>query len=234
MENSIVKNILKNIKLEQQISPFLFVWENLELVNSKASSYAIEILKILGIPNNYLFKLEDNASVVKLEDIKLFLNKSNSKPGYTVQIFIIENFSRVTTWASNSCLKIFEEPWIHNLFFLTNKSESWIIDTILSRARTINLNFKSVNTNNEFYQNLIKECFQNNNSKNLISYFFKNKLEKQEYISFLDNLIAYIKQNLVFINFLDEILEDKLMIESNNVIARNIVDKWITKIVNYE
>jgi hypothetical protein len=72
--------------------------------------YAIELLKELAIPINYLSKLEDSNEKIKLETIKIFLNKSNSKPGYKVQVFLIENFSRLTLQSANSCLKIFEEP----------------------------------------------------------------------------------------------------------------------------
>lgn len=233
MNNKIIKNILNNINLKIENTPFLFVWENLELVNKKAEWYALELLKELGIPNNYLFKLEDDWENIKLEKIKSFLSKSNSKPGYIIQIFLIENFSRATASAVNSCLKIFEEPWIHNIFFLTNLSESWILDTILSRSKTINLYYKKTNIKNEFYYNLILESIEYKNSKNLISYFFKNKLEKNDYILFLDTLILFIKEKLIFVNFLEEIFDDKSMIEKNNVLARNIVDKWVLKIVNY-
>lgn len=233
MNNNPIENILKNINLEQENSPFLFVWENIELVNQKATMYAIELLKELAIPINYLSKLEDSNEKIKLETIKIFLNKSNSKPGYKVQVFLIENFSRLTLQSANSCLKIFEEPWIHNIFFLTNSSESWVIDTILSRSKIINLDTKKINIKNEFYYNLLLESIENNNATNLISYFFKNKFEKSEYISFLDTFIIYIKEKLIFIEFLEEIFDDKTMIETNNVLAKNIIDKWILKIINY-
>jgi len=54
---------------------------------------------------------------------------------------------------------------------------------------------------------LIKS-YINNESDELLNYFFKNKLEKQDYINFLENLIIYAKKNLVLIVFLEEILED--------------------------
>jgi len=36
-------------------------------------------------------------------------------------------------------LKFFEEPDVTNIIFLTNTSESGILDTILSRVQTIDL-----------------------------------------------------------------------------------------------
>jgi len=230
--NNIVNTIMNNIKMEQQNSPFLFVNQNLELVNTKAESYSLDLLKKLEIPNSYLFKLEDDWEKIKIKTIKAFLNKANSKPWYRVQIFLIENFSRATLESANSCLKIFEEPWIYNIFFLTNSWESWILDTILSRSITINLDFNKLKIKNDFYYNLILESIENNNSKNLVLYFFKNKLDKNDYISFLDTFILFIKENFIFIDSLEEIFDDKIMIEKNNVIARNIIDKWVLKIIN--
>jgi hypothetical protein len=46
----------------------------------------------------------------------------------------------------------------------------------------------------------------------------------------LENLIIYSKKNLVFTDYLDEILEDITVVKTNNVNAKFIVDKWILKI----
>ena len=124
MWDRIIEKIIENIKLEVENSPILFVWENEELVNKKVESICLELLKKLGVPPSYLFKLEDDKKNIKLAGIKEFLSRANTKPWYKVQIFLIENFSRATIGALNSCLKIFEEPWIYNIFFFTNKSES--------------------------------------------------------------------------------------------------------------
>jgi hypothetical protein len=42
----------------------------------------------------------------------------------------------------------------------------------------------------------------------LISYYFRNKLEKQDYITFLENLVLYIKEKLIYIEYLNEIEDD--------------------------
>ena len=55
-------------------------------------------------------------------------------------------------------------------------------------------------------------------------------IEKEDYILFLENLIIFAKNNIILINFLDEILEDINSIKSNNVNSKFIVDKWILKI----
>jgi hypothetical protein len=69
-----------------------------------------------------------------------------------------------------------------------------------------------------------------NKDSELLSYFFKTKLEKDDYLDFLENLIIYSKKNLVFNDYLDKILEDITVVKTNNVNAKFIVDKWILKI----
>ena len=226
------EKILEKIKMEQEISPFLFVWQNMELVNQKAENIALELLKKLDIPKVNIFKLEDNWEKIKIAEIKQFLEKSNSTSPYRIQIFIIENFSRVTINAANSCLKIFEEPGIQNIFLLTNNSENNILETILSRVNVVDLWTKKVENSNDFFIDLIENTIKNKKNSNLIKYFFQKKLEKDEYISFLKSLVNYFAKNYIFINELEDLQDDINMISSNNVIAKNVVDKWILKIIN--
>jgi len=58
------------------------------------------------------------------------------------------------------------------------------------------------------------------NSSEILSYFFRNKLEKEEYTKFLENLVIYAKENMMFIDFLEELNDDVNMINTNNVNAK--------------
>ena len=230
MINNIVSILTKKINKDEIISPCLFLGQNKELLNSNVKNIALELIKIYNIPKSYIFIIEDNSENVKISEIKNFFEISNSNPGYKFQIFIIENISRFTLWATNSCLKIFEEPWNKNIILLTNESESWILDTILSRVKIIQVNWlKSLNKRDEYYYSLIKNYKENNNT-DIFSYFYKGKLEKEDYLKLLENLILYSKENFEFINLLDEINEDINAIKQNNVLAKYIVDKYLLKI----
>lgn len=215
--------------------PCLFLWDNLEITNSEVKNYSLKLLKDFDIPKEYLYILKDNQENIKIQELKEFINFSNSKPWFTFQIFFIENISRLTLTSANSLLKFFEEPGKHNIIFLTSKWENWIIDTILSRTRIINLWWGKKDKKDEFFYSLIKN-YKEKNSNDIFSYFFKSKLEKEEYISFLDNLIIYQKDSLsnwkqVFNkNFPEEIQDDINAIKQNNVNAKYIIDKWLIKI----
>lgn len=229
MNKNLIENIKEQIKKGEQISPFLFLGKNKELLNSNIKNIALELLKNFEIPNNYLYIFEDNNEKIKIKEIKDFIELSNSRPAYKFQIFFIENISRLNNNSGNSLLKFFEEPWVSNLIFLTNDSESSILETILSRVQTIDLWWVIQNKRNDFYINLLK-WYKQDNSLEIISYFFRNKLEKQDYINFLENLILFSKENNIFISFLSEIEEDINWIKNNNVNAKYIVDKWLLKI----
>ena len=225
----IIKKILEKIEKGEEISPFLFVGQNLELLNSEINNIILELFEKYEIPKVNLIKLEDNWENIKIAEIKIFIQKWDLWTPYKIQIFLIENISRMTLQSSNSCLKLFEEPWIQNIIFLTNKSESWILKTILSRVQTINLWLNKKVEENAFYFSLLNSYFDKKSTE-IFSYFFRNKLEKFEYVEFLYNIILYSKKNFVLINLLEEINEDINLIEKNNVNAKWIIDKYLMKI----
>jgi len=229
INKSIIENIIWQINKGDKKSPFLFLGKNPDLLNSDVKNLWLELLKHFEIPSTYLYSFEDNWEKIKIKDMKSFVEFSNSKPPYKFQIFFIENVSRFTISAWNSLLKFFEEPDVTNIIFLTNNSESWILDTILSRVQTFDLGWQSKIKKDEFIYSMIKNYSESKNTE-ILSYYFRNKLEKEEYINFLENIIIYSKNSFKYIDFLEEIDEDINAIKQNNVVAKYVVDKWLMKI----
>jgi len=60
MNNPIVEKITSKIERGDNISPFLFLGSNMELLNADVKTIALEVLKYFEIPSTYLFTLEDN------------------------------------------------------------------------------------------------------------------------------------------------------------------------------
>ncbi len=229
INKNITENIIAQINKGNKKSPFLFLGKNSEILNSEIRNLWLDLLKKYEIPSSYLYVFEDNWEKIKIWDMRTFTEFSNSKPPYKFQIFFIENISRFTIWAANSLLKFFEEPDETNVIFLTNPSESWILDTILSRVQTISVWWSSTVEKDNFIFSMLESYIKEKNTE-ILSYYFRNKLEKEEYINFLENLIIYAKENLVFIDFLSEIDEDINAIKQNNVNAKYVVDKWLLRI----
>jgi uncharacterized protein with PhoU and TrkA domain len=108
--NNILTKVNQKIESGEEISPFLFVGKNLEIINRKVEDLAKSLLKEYNIPNAYLYILRDGEENLKVKDVKDFVEFSNSKPPFRFQIFFIENISRLTLASANSLLKFFEEP----------------------------------------------------------------------------------------------------------------------------
>ena len=228
MENNFLNKIEEKIKNGEENSPFLFVAKNLEILNENIKSIAWELCGKFDVPKVNIFVLEDNWEKIKIQEIKNFLQIKNTNTPYSFQIFFIENISRMTISAANSCLKFFEEPWKKNLIFLSNTWEIGVMETILSRVQIVDFGWVWVENKNDFYYDLLEKYFSWDLS--IISYFFRNKLEKEEYIKFLKTLIIFLSEKMIFIDYLDEINEDIFLVSWNNVNARSVVDKWILRL----
>lgn len=226
--NLIIQQLIKKIETGEEISPVLFSSTNLEIVNREVLSIIKELLKYFSIPEQVVYTLKDNWEQIKIEEIKDFMQNSFKVANFDFQIFLIENISRFNDKSANACLKFFEEPGKKNIIFLTNSGENQVLETILSRVSKIKLDTQKVENKNMFFSNLIED---RNKNTNLYSYFFSSKLEKQEYIDFLDTLFIYGKTHFTS-DFLYELNEDIFAVKKNNVLVKYIVDKWILKISN--
>jgi len=148
-----------------------------------------------------LFYLPDDGQSLKISQVKDFFSKSFEKTRFAFQIFCIENADRMTREAANSCLKILEEPGFGNIIFLTNKSESGILDTILSRVQIVRLEYISQANFSQEYYDMIENYLKYQDMK-LFSYFFTEKLERKEYGLFLQTLLYYAQKNALYWDFL--------------------------------
>ena len=119
MKDSFLENIKTKINKGEEISPFLFLSDNLEILDAEVNTLASELLGSYGIWKEHLFCLKDNSESIKIKNMKVFLEKSHQKSSFKFQIFFIENISRMTLKAANASLKFLEEPWIWNIVFLT-------------------------------------------------------------------------------------------------------------------
>lgn len=243
------QRIEQQIQKGGEISPFLFLSPWGEVLNAHIYSYLQGLLKQYTIDRQSLFHLPDDGESLKIEIVKRFLESGNSRPRFAFQIFFIENISRMTPQAQSACLKFFEEPGEGNIVILTNASESWILETILSRVQLISISQATALSNslllgertNSFYYSMI-ESHANKTSDELVRYFFSGKYEKQEYIDFLKSLLVFIasssEENSLSLlpaertRFLTELEEDMNGIMKHNLQGKYIADKWIMQLTS--
>lgn len=214
-----------------EISPFLFLSENLELLHAELSTLLGEIIQEFSLDALSVFRILDNEESIKIEEIKLFLRSAEVRPRFAFQIFYIEHLSRMTVQAQNACLKFFEEPGKGNIVILTNPSEAGILETILSRVQKIQTLAPRDARSNPFFHSLLSS-HREKKSDELLRYFFQAKLEKAEYVDFLQTLLITILESGTQKErgLLWDLEEDIQGILQNNLQGRYIVDKYILKL----
>ena len=228
MKDNIFENIKSKIQKGEEISPFLFLSDNLEILDAEVGWFALDFLGSHQIPSSYLFTLRDDGESIKIKDMKAFLEKSHRKASFDFQIFVIENISRMTLKAANAALKFLEEPWVWNLVFLTNASEAGVLDTILSRVQSVQSWTKNQSSFQDDYLSMIDSYITRKDTK-IISYFFSEKLDKSDYINFLKTLVHYARLHPSALDneILSELEQDINLVQKNNLLPRYVVDKYL-------
>jgi len=223
------ESIEQQITKGGEISPFLLLSHNLELLHGNVLSFLRELLGKNKIDMQSLFHLAYTGEALKIDEVKKFITQGSVRPRFAFQIFFIENISRMTTQSQNACLKFFEEPGEWNIVILTSESEAWILETILSRLQIIREHSPSLNKKNDFYLSMIESHIAKK-SDELLKYFFAGKFEKSEYVDFLMTLLLFASRSPKYIWLCDEIEEDIGGILKNNLQGRYIIDKYIMKL----
>lgn len=208
------------------MSPFLFLWKNLELTNSQLLWEIYNLLWRFEIDKNSLFHLPDTWESLKIEEIRNFLAYGNEKPRFKFQIFFIENISRMTTQSANAALKFFEEPGEGNIIILTSTSEANILDTVLSRVQIVPLYQQSVTHKNPEYIEMASRYFENGDI-DFVSFLYTQKLEKSDYREILRIIFEILSKKSIDMKLLEELEKDMQGLEKNNLNGKYIVDKYL-------
>lgn len=231
MKDSVITHVQSQIKKGGQISPFLFLSSNTEVLDAEVKAFALELLADHDISKTQLFALSDDGESIKIKDMKLFLENSHRRASFQFQIFLIQDISRMTLKASNAALKFLEEPWEGNIVFLTNSWEAWVLDTILSRVQSVHIWNTQVSEFRQEYYDLIDARLRLQDTQ-MVSHFFSQKLDKSDYIDFLKTLIYYTKKHpgALTNSLLTELEEDINLVQKNNLLPKYVVDKYLLRI----
>jgi DNA polymerase III, delta subunit len=224
--NSIFETLVEKIKTGEELSPFLFVWENSLSLNSNIFQITQDLLEHFSLDTQSLFMLPDTGESIKIAEIQQFFSKSYQKPRLAFQIFLIQNFGRITREAANSCLKVLEEPGKWNIIFLTNTTENSLLETILSRVQIIKLSQKYISSGEGFYDSMLDSYILKRDTA-LISYFFSEKLERSDYADFLEALILYGRKNNLYWDFLEGIENDISWLRYGSLSGKYVLDRYI-------
>ena len=161
-------------------------------------------------PNFYKIKKKDdrkNIEIAQIRELNTFINKSsfNNK----LKIILIEDAEFLSTNASNSLLKLIEEPNKNVQFILVNDSSKEILETIKSRC----ISFR-VNLDEKYCPDIINSYF-NEDIFDKINIDFKNK-----YFSPLNyiNLVEICRELNIDVKYMDiETLMRNILTNYSNI-----------------
>ena len=137
-------------------------------INKNNKSYKLILNKTN--PNLFLIDIDIQKKNIEIDQIRnLIRNMSKSSFNFKPRFIIIDNIDHMNLSASNSLLKILEEP-SDNTFFLIINSNKKILETIRSRC----LDFKIRLTNSDtltIASKILNKDITNLISKDLIDYY---------------------------------------------------------------
>ena len=133
-------------------------------------------------PNFYKIRKKDekkNIEIAQIRELNNFINKSSFDN--KLKIILIEDAELLSINASNSLLKLIEEPNKKVQFILVSDSSKKILDTIKSRC----INFR-VNLNEKYYSNIIKNYINHDIFDNINNDFKNNYFSPLNYINLIE------------------------------------------------
>lgn len=158
----------------------------------------------LNNPDLLYFKSDSKLGIEQARQIKSHLSiKPNSLKG---KIVVVEDASVLTTEAQNALLKTLEEPPKKALIILGVKSESDLIETIISRCQLVRVQSSKLKV-----QSYNKDIEKLVNSKTAERFEYIEKLKDKD--QFLKDLLSYFHQDLRLhpkganVTFLSELLQ---------------------------
>ena len=224
-----ITSIQKLIEKGEQISPFLFLSNDTNAIHQETQEIISGLQTLYNFPTTSIFEIDCWVETIKIQDIRKMLEKSHVKSSYNIQIFIIHNISQLTLWSSNGLLKFLEEPWIWNVIFLTNNSESGVLDTVLSRVQIIIIRSKIKTQYSEEVVNFLTEYIEKNDTE-ILGYYYNKKTQKEDGIIFLYSLIECISRTGKHVDLLNNIENSLNGLGSNNFVAKFIIDQYLIEL----
>ncbi len=226
-----LEKLTQELQRGGETAPFLLVYsESKEIFYEKFFRELKSLCNQFWVDNYSIHQLAYNdENSHKIQYVKEFIELSYSSARQAFQVFVLEDFWRLTVAAQNACLKFFEEPGKGNIIIATAPHLQTIADTILSRVQIVKLWCGQMYQKNIFFENIILKALQGEKEL-LLSYFFPKKYEKEEYLDFLKTLLYILIEQQIHLHIHQSLHDDISGIESNNFLARYIVDRYVLEL----
>lgn len=200
---------------------------------NKASSYISDFLKEKEI---YPIDVNQQAyeKAMGIEDVRSIQKKILLKPfrGKTKAV-VIQVYENITTEAQNALLKILEEPPANTIIVISIQKKEFLLPTIISRCKVIELKEKEISLIDE-------DLLELSNTLNiLLNGKIGDKLkvaqdiakDKDETVLWLENISVFVREKLIenyndlkYLNLLRLLTATHTIIKSTNVNQRTALE----------
>ena len=200
---------------------------------NKASSYISDFLK-----EKEIYPIDVNQQVYEkamgIEDVRSIQKKILLKPfrGKTKAI-VIQVYENITTEAQNALLKILEEPPANTIIVISIQKKEFLLSTIVSRCKVIELKEKEISLIDE-------DLLELSNTLNiLLNGKIGDKLkvaqdiakDKDEIVLWLEKISVFVRKKLIenyndlkYLNLLRLLTVTHTIIKSTNVNQRTALE----------
>jgi|GEM_PF-3911294 len=132
-----------------------------------------------------VFIFANEGESIKIEQTRSIIEQAAMKSSGEYNIFVIEAIDTLTPQAANSLLKVFEDIPPGLLFLLTTSSgQEKMLETLVSRVIFIASNTREFALNPAILS-LIDGAFDADDRMGLMSYLYREKLDKDVYLAIL-------------------------------------------------
>jgi DNA polymerase-3 subunit delta' len=200
----------------------------ISIVNKEEEKNFEEIQELENKPDILNIKLEKGEKSIGISKIREGINFLREKPlSYKKKFLIIQNSEKMTVQSQNSLLKTLEEPPSKSIIILSARNHNFILDTIVSRCRLINIKEDEKEYRKDSKNPSLKEIIKMDLGKRLDLCSEISKEEREDVINMLENWIREGREDLLknprnisLLENISKIIEIKNDLENSNVNLR--------------
>ncbi len=220
-----LQNLLNKFQNWKNIPPLLL--SNVDLIETINFLKNVNLTNLDDVKSEYMQDLRvffTDDRVFKKDLAEKIIEQVSIKSSGDFNVFVILEIDKFNKESGNMLLKTFEDIPERTIFLFTSNSEEDVLDTIKSRIIKISSNKREFFLNENIKSKI--DAFFDWKKLGLLSYLYKEKLEREEYLNILVYLKEKIKEwKITNPEIIDEIMRWISNIYNSNASPRNIVDK---------
>lgn len=227
--NHTLSELLSRFASGDSIAPIVLddAWV-VEAINFLKQTHFVDLYDLRSNYTDGVFVFESESGTIKIEQTRDIIEKASIRSSGDYNIFLIEHIDTLTLQAGNSLLKLFEDIPDRLLILLTSSGKrEKMIETLASRVIFISSNTDRI-IQDPAITALVDAFFEQDDRMGLLSYLYREKLEKEAYLGLLTILKdRIVSGHITSPETIKKIETGILTLASTNANARWVVDEVV-------